>query len=334
VPVTADQPVATPDQSAVVRQQIQQGYDAWAEREGEPSVTLGTPPPQAEAAVQAISAALGKISGREQQVVAFHSEEDHAPNGFAMGGTALVNTYQPEMHGGFIALHEFRHVIRQLADADTRAGLKDTPSQQAHAKLDSIFDHISDEGKRAYIENFLYKAELAKLDPTAREARVLELMNSGDVAEEMTADFLGARASDRPFWNDLAKEDPKGFKAFVDHWLSIIDDFLTKLRGTKPADQVQAMKIDSYIKDLNKAKMIAKDALITFRKHAPVNAEATDVAFKKKEASKKLEDIQLNESITQGDGKKVAVSINAKVALDLLDSRIDGLKKLVGCLRA
>ena len=126
---------------------------------------------------------------------------------------------------------------------------------------------MTDEGKRAYVENFLHKDELAGItDPAAREARVQELLAAPMTRSEMTADFLGNRATDRAFWADVAKADPQGFKGFVDKWLKIIDGLLDRLKGKKTQGKYESARVDKYIQDLNRAKMVARDALVAYRK--------------------------------------------------------------------
>lgn len=82
----------------------------------------------------------------------------------------------------------------------------------------------------------------------------------------MTADFLGSRATDKSFWADVAKADPQGFKGFVDKWLGIIDGLLGKLSGRKDQGKYESLRVDKYVQDLNRAKMVARDALVAYRK--------------------------------------------------------------------
>lgn len=222
---------------------------------------LGTPDADAEATVSALGRIFGDATGTGNRVVAY--SDPGGDNGFALGGIAFINTSldSTAIDAPKTVLHELRHVAEQLAASGSK------PAQEFTAQLDSIFDDMTDEGKRAYIENFLHKAELAKItDPAAREARLQELMTAPTTRSEMVADFLGNRAQDREFLIDLAEQDPQGFEGFVKRWLSVIDNLIAKLRGGKTQGNKESAKVDQYIRDLNKAKMVARDALIQFRK--------------------------------------------------------------------
>lgn len=228
---------------------------------------LGAPDTNSETTVSALGQLFGEATGTGNRVVAY--SEPGGQNGFSIGGIAFVNTSldSTAIDAPRTTLHELKHVTEQLAAADTTAGRTNTPAQQFVEKIDGIFDDITDEGKRAYIENFLHKEELDKItDPVQRTARVQELLNAPMTRSEMTADFLGNRSQDREFLISLAKADPKGFEGFVSKWLAVIDNLLAKLKGGKTQGSKESAKVDQYVRDLNKAKMVARDALVAFRK--------------------------------------------------------------------
>lgn len=255
---------------------------------------LGAPDADAEATVNVLGNLIGDATGLGQRVVPY--KEVGGTNGFAVQGTAFVNTwFDPDsVSAGRTTFHEIRHVAEQIAAADTKAGRTNTPAQIFTAELDSIFDDIKDEGKRAYVENFLHKDELDAIsDPAEREAKLQEFLTSPLLRSEMVADFLGNRATDRAFLVDLARQDPGGFEGFVKKWLAVIDNMIAKLRGGKTQGQKESAKVDQYIRDLNVAKMIARDALIEFRKgnfeqqeasQQSVQQESQPVAESKREA--------------------------------------------------
>ncbi len=250
-----------------VRTQAQQSLNRWAQASGEAAPTLAKPDADAEAGVNVLGNLLGEATGLGQRVVAYSSPVT-GESGFSIGGIAFVNTAPGvQVSAPRTALHEIKHVAERLAAIDTKQGRTNTPAQQFVAQIDSIFDDMTDEGKRSYIENFLNKEELdAIADPAAREARLMELVSSDKTRSEMTADFLGNRAIDRGFLIDLAKADPQGFKGFVQKWLSVIDNLVGKLRGLPTQSKKESARVDLYVRDLNKAKMVARDALIAFRK--------------------------------------------------------------------
>lgn len=228
---------------------------------------LGAPDTDSTATINVLGNLIGDATGLGQRVVPY--KEVGGSNGFAVQGTAFVNTWfdRASVSADRTTFHEIRHVAEQIAAADTAAGRTNTPAQVFTAELDSIFDDIKDEGKRAYVENFLHKDELDAIsDPAERQAKLQEFLASPLLKSEMVADFLGNRATDREFLVDLARQDPKGFEGFVKRWLAVIDNMIAKLRGGKSQDQKESAKVDQYIRDLNVAKMIARDALIQFRK--------------------------------------------------------------------
>lgn len=262
----APAPVSELPGADTARANAQRSIDRWAASQGVASpIQFNPAPPEETAAVSQIGQALNSQFGT--RLFAYHDTNVGSPNGVAVGGTGFVNTANVAINAGRTSLHEFKHTIEQIAEAERRAGLTNTPAQQFTAQIDSIFDDMTDEGKRAYIENFLHRDDLAGItDPAAREARIQEYMTAPLTRSEMTADFLGNRATDKKFWADVAKADPQGFKGFVDKWLKIIDGLLDRLRGTSKQGKYESARVDKYVQDLNRAKMIARDALVAYRK--------------------------------------------------------------------
>jgi hypothetical protein len=248
---------------------VQKGYI-------EEAPTLNAPDAEAELSINVMGNVLGEGLGIGNRVVAYSDPE--GANGFAVQGIAFVNTFidGDSMDVPSTTLHEIYHVAESLA----RAG--QAPAIQFVSDMNTIFDDMTEAGKRDYVEKFLFKEELNKLynpatgegNAKARQDKLVELMQSETLQSEMIADFLGNRAQDREFLLDLAATDPQGFEGFVRKWLSIIDNLIQKLRGGPTQSQKQSTKVDLYVKDLNKAKMVARDALIAFRKG---NIEASSV---------------------------------------------------------
>lgn len=255
--------VAAADEARAI---AQEAINRWAASENRTDAPVLNPAPAEEdAAVNQIAQALNsQLGGR---VYAFHDTQPDAVNGFALGGTAFVNTASPDFNIANTSLHEFKHTVEQIAEAEARQGLTNTPAQQFTASIDSIFTDMTEEGKRAYAENFLHKEELdAIADPAAREQRLQELLQAPLLVSEMTADFLGNRATDKAFWRDVARADPTGFKGFVDKWIGIIDNLLSRLQGRANQGLKEVSKVDQYVRDLKKAKMVAREALIAYRR--------------------------------------------------------------------
>jgi hypothetical protein len=259
-------PVSELPGADAARANAQRSLDRWSATKGVASPIQFNPAPAEEtAAVSQIGQALNSQFGA--RLFAYHDTNPDVPNGVAVGGTGFVNTANVAINISRTSLHEFKHTIEQIARAEANAGLTNTPAQQFTTQIDSIFDDMTDAGKRAYIENFLHKDDLAGItDPAAREARIQEYMTAPLTRSEMTADFLGSRATDKKFWADVAKADPQGFKGFVDKWLKIIDGLLDRLRGTSEQGKYESLRVDKYVQDLNRAKMVARDALVAYRK--------------------------------------------------------------------
>ena len=262
--------------ASTARAAAQTAIDNWAVSTGvESPARLNAPAPELEAGINQIAQALGSQFGG--RIVAYSDPSPSSVNGFALDGAAFINT-STDVNVMRTSLHEFKHTVEQIAAAETKAGLTNTPAQQFTASIDSIFNDMTDEGKRAYVENFLHKDELAGItDPVAREQRIQELLAQPILQSEMTADFLGNRATDKRFWADVAKADPQGFKGFVEKWVKIIDGLLTTLRGPASQKNKESALVDKYVRDLNKAKMVAREALIAYSK-GTLQASATNVS--------------------------------------------------------
>jgi hypothetical protein len=248
------------------RATAQAALDRWAASSGVAvPAQLNPAPADRDAAVNAIAQALNSQFGG--RIYAYSDTSPGNLNGIAIGRVGFVNTADVVVNVGRTSLHEFKHTVEQIATLEKRQGLTDTPAQKFVASIDSIFDDMTDAGKAAYLENFLAKDELAGItDPAARQQRLQELMQSPDTRSEMTADFLGNRATDKRFWKDVAKADPAGFKGFVDRWLSIIDNMLDVLKGKRTQSLKESAQVDRYVRDLNKAKAVARDALIEYNR--------------------------------------------------------------------
>ena len=259
-------PVGGESAAAGARATAQAAIDRWATSNGvESPAIFNASPANLDSAINEIAQALNsQFSGR---VYAYNDDRSNAINGVAIGGTAFINTANVDTNVARTGLHEFHHTIEQLAKLETNQGLTDTPAQQYVASMNGVFDDMTDAGKRAYLENFLLKEELdAIADPVAREQRLQEAMAGKTIRSEMTADFLGNRATDKKFWEDVAAADPQGFKGFVDRWLKIIDNLIDTLKGTATQGGKESAKVDTYLRDLNKAKAIARDALVAYNK--------------------------------------------------------------------
>lgn len=263
-------PAAQADREVVAteaRAAAQQSLERWAASSGVAVPAQLNPAPDAEtASINQVADALDSQFGGK--LYAYHDTSPTALNGVALGGRAFVNTANVDINTTRTSLHEFKHTVEQIARAEARQGLTDTPAQRFVASIDSLYDdNLTEKGKRAYLEKFLAKAELAGItNPAAREARIQELLADPETRSEMTADFLGNRAVDKQFWADVAQADPEGFKGFVEKWLSIIDNLMATLRGKATQGRGQSAKVDAYMRDLVKAKMVAREALIAYRK--------------------------------------------------------------------
>jgi hypothetical protein len=249
-----------------VRTDAQRSLDRWAVDNNQAIPAKLNPAPDAETrAVGTIANLLGSQFGT--RVIAFHDTQAKAVQGVAVGGTAFVNTANVVTDVSKVSLHELKHTIEQIAFTERQAGLTNTSAQKFTAQIESIFDDITEEGKRAYITNFLHADELAALDstPDIKESRIQEILQSPVLRSEMTADFMGNRATDKAFWADVAQADPGGFKGFVQKWVSVIDNLMATLRGKPTQGETESAKVDQYVRDLGKAKMVAREALIAYR---------------------------------------------------------------------
>jgi len=266
VPSTAIAPVGGQPAADGARATAQAALDRWATSSGvETPAVLAAAPADLDSAVNEIGQALNSQFGGK--VYAYSDSRPTALNGLAIGGAAFINTANVDTNVARTGLHEFHHTVEQLASLEAKQGQTDTAAQQYVASMNGIFDEMTDEGKRAYLEKFLLKDELAGIaDPVAREQRLQEAMTSQTTRSEMVADFLGNRATDKKFWRDVAAADPQGFKGFVDKWINIIDNLISTLKGTSTQGRKESARVDKYLRDLNKAKSVARDALVTYSK--------------------------------------------------------------------
>lgn len=267
------------ESAAARRATAQAALDRLADQGRIERISLGEPDPVLAQQVQDLGDTLTRAFGSDARVVPFASDDASAPQGMQLGNLLLIDTVTPQNPVANTTLHEFKHSIEAIAAADTRAGRKNTPAQRFTEQIHSLFDDMSEEGKRSYLENFLRRDELRGItDPVEREARIQELLGSDELRSEMTADFMGNRANDREWLADLARTDPEGFRGFVQKWIDLLDNLVKSLRGIKNQSRMESARVDQYVKDLNRAKMVARDALVEFRKSTAKPAGAREGA--------------------------------------------------------
>ncbi|WNO06064.1 LPD38 domain-containing protein [Rhodoferax mekongensis] len=242
-----------------------------------PEAKLDNPAPELEPQLNEIASGISEAYSVDRNRIQFYSDNSPgAANGFTYRGTAWVNTRGLSSDATQTAGHEGHHILEQLAKADDQAGKTNTPAQRYVKKVSTIFDGMSDKGKKAYIDNFLYKEELDAIEKkaiasgkTAAEARVLrqqevnKRLNTSLTKSEMVADFAGNRFNDKKFLEQLAKADPNGFKSLVQRWIKVLDDLIASLRGNGKNKESNA--VDSYVTNLKKARQTFAEALIELK---------------------------------------------------------------------
>lgn len=226
-----------------------------------------------------------RFGGPQYAVVPYADNRPGSANGFEIGGQAFVNVGTPSRNVASTSLHEWHHTIQRLAEYDIRRGISDSPAIRYVDQVDALFDSMSPAGKTAYISNFLRKAEIDALkrsmagqDQAAINVAVNKLirdtLRSEELRKEMVADFVGNRATDKDFINSLAEADPKGFKAFAQQWLKIIDGLIKKLTGN--GKRGESDKVDEYLSDLNEAKRVLREAMVRYSSDRQADAAAQD----------------------------------------------------------
>lgn len=238
-----------------------------------PKVTLGEPTAESEEQMGQASIGLTSLFGIKQPIVAFSDPSPDSANGFEHKGVVYLNTKGITNNALRTGWHESHHVLQGIAEADDAAGRTDTPAQKYRNKVDAIFDTMSEPQKRIYIESFLYAGRLKGLKGQARETAIQEMLTAPLTRREMMADFVGNRGTDREFIGMLAKADPKGFEAFAKQWLELINNLINTLRGSGGSSA--SKNVDKAVADLNKAKMILRDAMVELKNNGVPATSAT-----------------------------------------------------------
>lgn len=90
----------------------------------------------------------------------------------------------------------------------------------------------------------------------------LELKQLSDekIHEELIADIFGDEWSDPEFWRELAKDQPKGFRAVVDSVLKFLDDMISKVIKNRP------FGTEFYLTDLRAARDAVMESTREFSK--------------------------------------------------------------------
>lgn len=332
--------------SAPDRASAQQTLNYWTAKDplAYPKVTLGEPDQKAEAQIQGAMRQAKELFGISADVVAFSDPDSGSANGIEMGGKVYINTKGLTSNVLSTGWHETHHVMQARAEADSRIGNTNTPAQRYISKVDAIFDEMSEQGKLNYIAKFLHSSEINALPKVAayiatikdgrgrpmerkywsaeqrvalndlklQEARAY--LDKPTTRKEMMADFVGNRATDRGFIMSLAKADPKNFSQWAKKWLETIESLIADLRGK--GGNTESKAVDSYVADLNQAKMVLRDAMVTLRKAGEIPPEQPDAAPKAAEADPQL------------SRKGASPESSAEVTLSAATSSIPGLKRL------
>lgn len=213
-----------------------------------------------------IATGLATITGTRP--VGFWDPSPTAPDGFELNGIAHVNLAKQQRPAVYTAMHELKHVVETAAeDREGQPGNKD--AKAILKMIDSVFDLISEDGKRAYAQQYLFKAR-SNGDGTfnigGKRLTLDEAITHPELRSEMTADFMGQRASDPAFWESLAKREPQTFGDFVRGWLNTLRMMIRALKGGKVKGTHQ--DVEQHIADLQKAYRIAENAMIRWTKLA------------------------------------------------------------------
>jgi hypothetical protein len=235
----------------------QQSIRAWSSKNGiasEQAPSLQQPPPEVERAAYAVADAIHQATGNRP--VLFHDPRAGAVDGFAINGQSYINTANLEQSIHFTAFHEAWHVAEQ------RAGQGDVAAQQFVKIGHTIFDMISDEGKRAYAQKVLFAHQLGD----GGSMTIDEALAHPQLRSEMVADFFGKRAEDIRFLNSLAQRAPLSFGGFVRSWIDSISGIIDRFKASRA---LGSRDVDPYIRKLSHAKAVAASALIQWRRNNP-----------------------------------------------------------------
>lgn len=290
--------------AASARAIAQKNNDHWhgVDPDTHPKVTFSDPSPEADAQIQTAMRQAKELFGVSADVVAFSDPSPESINGMQLGNKVYINTKGLTSNALNTGWHETHHVMQSIAEADDSAGKKDTPAQRYISKVDAIYDTMGEKGKLHYISDFLASDRIeaapavkAYIDsiktgsgqPMQRQywtapqkAKLNELklaeakkyLARKETRKEMMADFVGNRATDRGFIRSLAKADPKNFQQWAKKWLQTIHDLIADLRGNGKSKNSKA--VDRYVADLNKAKMVLRDAMVELRNSGVISKDA------------------------------------------------------------
>jgi hypothetical protein len=212
-----------------------------------------------------LSAAFEQAFGAKP--VAYSDSSRAAADGFFDDevGVPFINVSAPEVPVVRTIFHEFKHQMRLQAQQGN-AG-----AQRAEQMLDRVWDMISPEGKKAYAEKYLFKAQGATVEQVLADPNKTAVLK-----EEMLADFMGKRGTDKAFMRKLAKREPEAFGDFVREWIRVLDQMLQSLMGTGGAAEKDVDQFLS-VRKLREAKKIAEDVLVEWAKANPQQAKAAGV---------------------------------------------------------
>lgn len=230
-----------------------------------PVMSAPEPGPENDLANAVTSLFNGQFGGN---VIAYADARQNATDGFHDNGTRVtaVNIAHPEMSLPFTVWHEFTHNIQQ------RAQDGDAAAQAAEKALEQVWGMISPEGKLTYAAKYLFKAEVKRGEKI--EAILADPKRLALVRNEMLADFMGKRGTERKFFEKLAKRDPENFGDFAREWIKVLDNLIGKLKGmlSEYRQKGGVKNIDQWIKgveNLEAAKAHAEEAVLKWKGVGP-----------------------------------------------------------------
>jgi hypothetical protein len=198
-----------------------------------------------------------------QRPIAVVATGENAWDGISWEGQYFINLDSARMPVGATIAHEFKHVN------------EDKPALNLlYRRLWSL---IPNEAKAAYLP-FLQRTHQIRQGVTLDQLNAEELKLLKD---EMLADFMGQRFTDKAWLNNLAKQKPALFGEFVRDWIKLLGELIAEFRkaiGANSERNIDAL-MRQHLAQLEEMKAVAMDVAEAWAQERPALAKQSGLTL-------------------------------------------------------
>lgn len=211
-----------------------------------------------------LAAVWQKIFGAT--VYAYADSSETAADGFQLGEFALVNLIDRQMPLSWTLAHEFKHLGEYVP---------------AFSSLyNRMWSLIPVEARKEYLP-YLNKTGSISQEDYGR----LSPSEMDTLKQEMLADFMGRRFTDRQWLSNLGKTKPSLFANFIREWIPLLNRAIGEIRAALGKVKNIDALMRNHLDQLEEMKAVAMDVAEAWAKSNPSFAKQAGISYSAKDVS-------------------------------------------------